>query len=121
MPGIKIPFLRIATVLVALPLATGPLCPPSNADETATQQHPFDARPQAWERRDAPVLSAYSTKQSWCKVVVYSPHVIRLPDQYLLYYSARDMKTTFVDKQGRKGKDGAGIYAHIGVAVPPKQ
>jgi predicted GH43/DUF377 family glycosyl hydrolase len=46
-----------------------------------------------------------------------TPCIVQLPDRYLLYYSARDMKTTFVDPQGKVGKDGAGIYAHIGVAT----
>lgn len=46
-----------------------------------------------------------------------TPCIVKLPDRYLLYYSARDMKTTFVDPQGKVGKDGAGIYAHIGVAT----
>ena len=49
-----------------------------------------------------------------------TPCIVRLPDRDLLYYSARDMKTTYIDGQGRRQKDGAGVYAHIGVAVMRK-
>ena len=50
-----------------------------------------------------------------------TPCVVRMPDRYLLYYSARDWKATYTDSLGRKRKDGAGIYAHIGVAVLPRR
>ena len=48
-----------------------------------------------------------------------TPCVVRRPDRYLLYYSARDWKTTYIDGKGRRRKDNAGVYAHIGVAAIP--
>lgn len=45
-----------------------------------------------------------------------TPCIVSLPDRFLLYYSARDLNNSYVDRQGRKHIDGAGIYSHIGVA-----
>lgn len=48
--------------------------------------HPFDLRPQPWQRRDEPVLSARTTNESWCKVVTYSPHVIFHAGKFRMWY-----------------------------------
>lgn len=45
-----------------------------------------------------------------------TPCIVKLPDRFLLYYSARDMKTKYVDGEGRTRTDNVGVYAHIGVA-----
>jgi predicted GH43/DUF377 family glycosyl hydrolase len=50
------------------------------------EKHPFGERPQLWTRRAEPVLSAYTTKESWCKVVVYSPHVIFHDGRFRMWY-----------------------------------
>ena len=50
------------------------------------KKHPFDERPQPWKRRAEPVLSTYTTKESWCKVVVYSPHVIFHDGRFRMWY-----------------------------------
>lgn len=47
---------------------------------------PLDERPQSWQRRDAPVLSARTTKQSWCRVVCYSPHVLFHDGLFRMWY-----------------------------------
>jgi len=65
-------------------------------------------------------FSARRDKNAFDGRYTSTPCVVRMPDRYLLYYSARDWKTTYTDNKGRKGKDGAGIYAHIGVAVMPR-
>ena len=44
------------------------------------------ARPQPWQRRSLPILSARTTKQDWCKVVLYSPHVIFHDGKYRMWY-----------------------------------
>lgn len=150
-------------------------------DAAMTATPALTARAQPWQRRAEPILSASTTKQPWCRVVLYSPHVIRhegkylmwygghvaggifelfcaestdgskwitqherpaFPasrdktrfdgrytstpcvieeaDRYLMYYSARDWKSDYVTPDGKKGRDGAGVYAHVGVAVCPK-
>ena len=48
------------------------------------------------------------------------PTLISLADRYLLYYAARDMQNVYVLPDGTKGRDGSGVYAHIGVATIPK-
>jgi hypothetical protein len=47
---------------------------------------PWQQRPQPWQRRDQPVLSALTTQQAWCKVVVYSPHVIFHEGRFRMWY-----------------------------------
>ena len=47
---------------------------------------PLDQRPQPWQRRDEPILSARTTKQSWCRVVCYSPHVIHHDGKFRMWY-----------------------------------
>jgi hypothetical protein len=42
------------------------------------EDHVFAKRPQPWQRRDKPILSALTTKQRWSRVTLYSPHVIRV-------------------------------------------
>ena len=47
---------------------------------------PWDKRPQPWQRRNGPVLSARTTRQSWCKIVCYSPHVIYHDGKFRMWY-----------------------------------
>ena len=39
-----------------------------------------------WQRLDQPVLSAMTTQQDWCRVVVYSPAVVRVDGVYRMWY-----------------------------------
>lgn len=68
------------------------------------------ARPAFAARREKGIFDSRYTS---------TPCVVRMPDRWLLYYSARDEKSTYVDDKGRTRRDGAGIYAHVGVAVIP--
>ena len=52
----------------------------------AEATHPFDLRPQPWQCRDEPILSARTTKESWCKVVCYTPHVIFHEGKFRMWY-----------------------------------
>ncbi|MCH7727647.1 MAG: hypothetical protein IH991_14365, partial [Planctomycetes bacterium] len=52
----------------------------------AADPHPFDRRPQPWVRRADPILSARTTKQDWCKIVCYSPHVIHHGGKFRMWY-----------------------------------
>jgi len=47
---------------------------------------PLDQRPQPWQRRAEPALSARTTRQSWCKIVCYSPHVIHHEGKFRMWY-----------------------------------
>lgn len=46
----------------------------------------FTSRPQPWQRRSEPVLSAHTTDQSWCRIVCYSPHVIFHQGKFRMWY-----------------------------------
>lgn len=52
----------------------------------ATAQSQLKHRPQPWQRRERPVLSAYTSRQSWSRVVLYSPHVIFQDGKYRMWY-----------------------------------
>lgn len=67
-----------------------------------------------------PAFPARSAKEFFDSRYTSTPCIVDLPNRYLLYYSARDMRTTYTDKQGRKRQDKSGIYAHIGLAVMRK-
>lgn len=47
---------------------------------------PWNKRPQPWQRRSEPILSARTTKQAWCKIVCYSPHVIYHDAKFRMWY-----------------------------------
>jgi hypothetical protein len=49
------------------------------------------------------------------------PFVLNFPDRYMMYYAPRDWRNTYVMPDGSQGRDGAGVYAHIAVAVIPKK
>ncbi len=50
------------------------------------EKHPFDQRPRLRKRRAEPILSTYTTKESWCKVLVYSPHVVFHDGKFSMWY-----------------------------------
>jgi hypothetical protein len=53
-----------------------------------------------------------------------TPCVVRMSDRLMLYYSARDWRNDYIDSAGRRRRDGAGVYSHIGLGtmnIPPAQ
>lgn len=56
------------------------------AGSAGAQLAPFDVRPQPWVRQAAPALSARTTKEDWCKVVLYSPAVIHHDGKSRMWY-----------------------------------
>ena len=60
---IRVPLMVLVVCCLVIGVATVQNAPA--ADGT----HPFDMRPQPWQQRQA-VLSALTTQQSWCKVVL---------------------------------------------------
>jgi predicted GH43/DUF377 family glycosyl hydrolase len=56
------------------------------SDAHAAEPSPFDQRPQPWQRRDKPILSARTTREAWCKIVLYSPHVIYHDGKFRMWY-----------------------------------
>ncbi len=58
----------------------------AGARHTSGADFPLDERPQPWERQAQPIFSARTTTEKWCKVVLYSPHVIRANGKYHMWY-----------------------------------
>ena len=50
-----------------------------------------------WQRFDEPILSASTTRQSWCKVCLYSPHVIRVDGKFRMWYVGNASATRMMD------------------------
>ena len=75
--------LRPFALLLALVISAGCGAPPSDGPKETS---PLDLRPQPWQRRPEPVLSAYTTEQSWSKVVVYNPHVLHIDGKFKMWY-----------------------------------
>ncbi|MDG1894458.1 MAG: hypothetical protein P8J37_06100 [Fuerstiella sp.] len=63
-----------------------------------------------------PAFPAAEGKQRFDSRYTSTPCIVRLQDRLLLYYSARDWQTEYIDGSGKKRRDGAGVYSHIGVA-----
>ena len=66
-----------------------------------------------------PAFPAAAGKQRFDSRYTSTPCIVRVKDRLLLYYSARDWQTEYIDSTGRKRRDGAGVYSHIGVAELP--
>ncbi len=75
----------ILTLVILLVLFSPPPC--------MAEDHVFAKRPQPWQRRDKPILSALTTKQSWSRVTLYSPHVIRVGGKYQMWYIGNSSAT----------------------------
>jgi len=54
-----------------------------------TQKTPSIAPDMPWQRLDKPALSSATNRLDWCKTYCYSPHVIRTPDGYRMYFVGR--------------------------------
>ena len=48
--------------------------------------HPLELRPQPWQRRGTPVLSADTTQQSWSSKMLYSPTVVHVDGVFKMWY-----------------------------------
>ena len=66
---------------------------------------------------EEPAFAAAAGKSAFDSRYTSTPCVLRIKDRFLMYYSARDWKTEYIDGQGRRRRDGASPYAHIGVAT----
>jgi predicted GH43/DUF377 family glycosyl hydrolase len=71
-----------------------------------------------WDvNHEQPAFPAAKGKLAFDSRYTSTPCVVSLDDRWLLYYSARDWKTEYIDGQGRKRQDKGSPYAQIGVAV----
>ena len=63
-----------------------------------------------------PAFPAAADRERFDGRYTSTPCIVRVGPRWLLYYSARDWQNEYVDAQGRKRRDGSGVYADIGVA-----
>lgn len=61
--------------------------------------NPLGLRPQPWQRREQPILSARTTEEPWCKVVLYSPHVIHAKGKFHMWYVGTSTASRSPDKK----------------------
>ena len=61
-----------------------------------------------WQRQDQPILSTMTTKQDWCRVVLYNPTVIRVEDRFMMWYlgNSTATRTNDVDLGFAESTDG---------------
>ena len=69
---------------------------------------------------DEPAFPAAADRERFDGRYTSTPCIVIRPDRYLLFYSARDWNNEYVDAEGRTRRDGAGVYADIGMAELPK-
>jgi len=50
-----------------------------------------------WKRRGQPVLSAMTTRQNWCRVVLYNPSVLFHEGRYRMWYVGNSSRTRVQD------------------------
>jgi predicted GH43/DUF377 family glycosyl hydrolase len=46
-----------------------------------------------WRRRPQPVLSAMTTREAWCTIQLYNPHVVRVGEKYRMWYLGNNTRT----------------------------
>lgn len=64
-------------------------------------------------------FAAASGKAAFDSRYVSTPCVVRHGEHYFLYYSARDWDEYYINATGKRRRDYASPYAHIGVATMP--
>lgn len=63
-----------------------------------------------------PAFPAAADEQRFDARYTSTPCIVQVANRFLLYYSARDWRNEYMDGQGRKRRDGSGVYSHIGAA-----
>lgn len=63
-----------------------------------------------------PAFAARVGKVGFDSKYTSTPCIVRHKGRLLMYYSARDWQIDYIDGDGKRRRDGAGVYAHIGVA-----
>ena len=72
----------------------------------------------AWtERPGHPVFPPNDDKDAFDGRYTSTPHVLKLPGRYVLYYSARDMQEGWLQADGTPGPGRGFAYRHIGYAT----
>lgn len=70
-------------------------------------------------QNDVPTFPPNPRREAFDGRYTSTPHVLKLPGRYLMYYSARDLDDAWVAPDGSRQRDGDGVYRHIGCAELP--
>ncbi len=70
-------------------------------------------------QNDMPIFPANPGRETFDARYTSTPHVLKLPGKYVMYYSARDLDDGWVAPDGSHQQDSAGVYRHIGCAELP--
>ncbi len=70
-------------------------------------------------QNDVPTFPSNPRREAFDGRYTSTPHVLKLPGRYLMYYSARDLDDGWVAPDGSRQRDGEGVYRHIGCAELP--
>ena len=74
----------------------------------------------AWYyQNDVPTFPPNPRREAFDGRYTSTPHVIKLPGRYLMYYSARDLDDVWLAPDGSRRRDGDGVYRHVGCAELP--
>ena len=70
-------------------------------------------------QNDVPTFPPNPRREAFDGRYTSTPHVLKLPGRYLMYYSARDLDDGWIAPDGSRRRDAAGVYRHIGCAELP--
>ena len=70
-------------------------------------------------KNDVPTFPPNPRREAFDGRYTSTPHVLKLPGRYLMYYSARDLDDAWVAPDGSRRRDGDGVYRHVGCAELP--
>lgn len=70
-------------------------------------------------QNDVPTFPPNPRREAFDGRYTSTPHVLKLPGRYLMYYSARDLDDAWVAPDGSRRRDGDGVYRHVGCAELP--
>lgn len=70
-------------------------------------------------QNDMPIFPPSPDREAFDARYTSTPHVVKLPGRYLMYYSARDLDDGWTAPDGSRQRDPDGVYRHIGCAELP--
>ena len=70
-------------------------------------------------QNDVPTFPPNPRRETFDGRYTSTPHVLKLPGKYMMYYSARDLDDGWIAPDGSRQRDADGVYRHIGCAELP--
>ena len=67
-------------------------------------------------QNDMPIFPPNADRDAFDARYTSTPHVVKQPGRYVMYYSARDLDDEWIAPDGSPQRDEDGVYRHIGCA-----